>query len=436
MNSIEAKFPKVLVVSAAPINRIDATGITMSNLFAGWPIDRIAQIYDSASAPDPAYCAKVWRFSSNDIASVRLAKKILGRFRASRSRQIAISTDTSTVQVQDFSNDLGLLAAVGDIAPFRASPTLLEWADEFAPDVIYTLLGGSRICGLVIQLAKRLGKPVVPHFMDDWPSTLYESHRLRKLFRGVMARRLTDVFRRAPIGLAIGSGMAEAMNARYDKKFDYFMNCVECNSGIPVIKNSDSNAVRFGYVGGLHLNRWRTLLALAETLEATTFSGISLSLEICAPAKDIELYGKHFSSFGSVSRLFSVPPDQVANVLGSYDVLVHAESFSPEDSRFTKLSVSTKIPQYMAAGRPILAIGPNSLSSIQYIVQSQAGLIVTEEGVNSMLTDALRQLAESETRRYMLGQAGYRTALKRHDAIPERRRFALVLSQAAAQLSD
>lgn len=435
MNSIGAKFPKVLVVSAAPINRVDATGITMSNLFAGWPIDRIAQIYDSTSAPDPAYCTRVWRFSSNDIASVRLAKQALGRFRTSRGRPIAVSGNTPTVQVQNFSNDLGLLAAVGDVVPFRASPTLLEWADEFAPDVIYTLLGGSRICGLVVQLSKRLGKPVVPHFMDDWPSTLYESHRLRSLFRGVMTRRLTEVFRRAPLGLAIGSGMAEAMNARYGKKFDYFMNCVECSGGISVIKNSDSNVVRFGYVGGLHLNRWRTLLALAKTLETMTCSGISLSFEICAPARDIELYGKHFSSFGSVSRLFSVPPDQVPDVLGSYDVLVHAESFLPEDSRFTKLSVSTKIPQYMAAGRPILAIGPNSLSSIQYVEQSQAGLIATEEGVNSALTDAVRQLAESEIRRHLLGQAGYRTALERHDAVPERRRFAAVLSQAAAQLS-
>jgi len=433
VNSISTKFPKVLVVSAAPINRVDATGITMSNLFAGWPIDRIAQIYDSPSAPDPAYCTRVWRFSGDDIASVRLAKKALGRFRKSRNRPTAVPGSNPVVQVQNSSNDLGLLAAVSDVVPFRASPALLEWADEFAPDVIYTLLGGSRICELVIQLSERLGKPVVPHFMDDWPSTLYESQHLRKLFRGVMIHRLAEVFRRAPIGLAIGSGMAEAMNVRYGKKFDYFMNCVECSGARSVVRTSASNAVRFGYVGGLHLNRWRSLLALAETLETLARSGMSISLEICAPAKDIELYGKHFAPFTSVSRLFSVPPDQVVDVLDSYDVLVHAESFLSEDSRFTKLSVSTKIPQYMAAGRPILAIGPSSLSSIQYVEQSQAGLTVTEEGVNSTLTDAVRQLAQSESRRHMFGQAGYRVALERHDAAPVRRRFASVLSQAAVQ---
>ena len=407
----------------------------MSNLFAGWPIDRIAQIYDSPHAPDPAYCTKTWRFSSNDIASVRLAKQALRKFRTPRGHQIN-GPSNPAMQVNNSSNDLGLLAAVGDVIPFRASRGLLDWASEFAPDVIYTLLGGSRICELVIQLSEHLGKPVVPHFMDDWPSTLYESRRLRRLFRGLMNRRLAEVLRRAPIGLAIGSGMAEAMNIRYGKKFDYFMNCVECSDRISVAELSASNAIRFGYIGGLHLNRWRSLLALAETLEISVRSGVSLSFEICAPAKDIESYGKYFTRFASVSRLFSVRPDQVINVLDSYDVLVHAESFLPEDLRYTKLSVSTKIPQYMAAGRPILAMGPSSLSSIQYIENSQAGLIVTEEGINPTLSDAVCQLIQSESKRQILGQAGYRMALEHHDAVAVRRRFASVLAQAVAELSD
>lgn len=435
MNSINVEYPRVLVVSAAPINRIDATGITMSNLFSGWPIDRLAQIYDSPTAPDPAYCTKAWRFSSNDIASVRLVKQALRKLQIPHARPVTHPNEP-IAQFNNSSNDLGLLGAVGDVVPFRASSALLEWVNEFAPDVIYTLLGGSRICGLVVQISEHLGKPVVPHFMDDWPSTLYQSHRFRKLFRGVMNRRLTEVLRRAPMGLAIGSEMAEAMKIRYGKKFDYFMNCVECGSEISVGEPTGSNTVRFGYVGGLHLNRWRSLLALAETLETSAHSGMQISLEICAPAKDIESYGKYFKSFSSVSRLFSISPDQVISVLGSYDVLVHAESFSPKDSRYTTLSVSTKIPQYMAAGRPILAIGPSSLSSIQYVHQSHAGLIVTEGGINPMLTDAVSQLIQSKSRRQTLGQAGYRAALERHDATPVRRRFASVLARAAVQLSD
>ncbi|MDQ0072564.1 glycosyltransferase involved in cell wall biosynthesis [Variovorax boronicumulans] len=433
MNLMEAQFPKVLVVSAAPINRVDATGITMSNLFAGWPIDRIAQIYDSPIAPDPVYCAKSWRFSSNDIGSVRLAKSAAKRIRALRNPQ-GNSSGEEKNQPRNSSNDLGLLAVVGDVVPFKAPPALCEWAADFEPDIIYTLLGGSRICELVLQLSKNLDKPIVPHFMDDWPSTIYESHRFRKIFRSVMSRRLEGVLRRAPIGLAIGSGMAEVMSARYAKKFAYFMNCVECVREGAIIKANASNTVRFGYVGGLHLNRWRSLLALAETIQLLALSGTPISLEICAPMKDIELYGSKFSAFSSILHLTSVSPDQVIDALISYDVLVHAESFLSEDSRYTKLSVSTKIPQYMASARPILAIGPDGLSSIQYVEQSRAGLIVTEEGANTALAEAVHRLAQSKDLRDKLGQAGYSTALEHHDASSERLRFASVLSCAASHV--
>lgn len=419
------------MVSAAPINRIDATGITMSNLFSGWPIDRIAQIYDSPIAPDPAYCANARRFSGADIASVRLAKRALGGFRALRNSQLANQNQVNVASVQTLSNDLGMLAAVSDVVPFKVPSELLEWATEFSPEIIYTLLGGSRICELVAQLADHLEKPIVPHFMDDWPSTLYESHRLRSAFRSVMNRRLFKVLSNAPMGLAIGSEMAEELQARYKKKFDYFMNCVELRDLCSEKTGCDSKPVRFGYVGGLHLNRWQSLLALSNAIFSYASFGNSISLEICAPVKDVDLYGIEFGFFSSVVSLKTISPDEVNAALATYDVLVHAESFSPADARYTKLSVSTKIPQYMAAARPILAIGPSSLSSIKYVKQSQAGLVVTEEGVSPELTEAVEELAKSESRRNELGQAGYRIALERHNAVSERARFASILAVAS-----
>ena len=42
MDSSEDKsFPRVLVISSAPIGSLCGTGITLGNLFRGWPADRI-----------------------------------------------------------------------------------------------------------------------------------------------------------------------------------------------------------------------------------------------------------------------------------------------------------------------------------------------------------------------------------------------------------
>lgn len=77
--------PRVLIVGAAPVSAIDATGITLVNLFSDWPADCLAQIYDNEISPDPRICSRFWRFGSNNIAPVRIAKKFLNGFRGNKN---------------------------------------------------------------------------------------------------------------------------------------------------------------------------------------------------------------------------------------------------------------------------------------------------------------------------------------------------------------
>ncbi|MEG0474048.1 MAG: hypothetical protein RR588_17145 [Solibacillus sp.] len=54
----------------------------------------------------------------------------------------------------------------------------------------------------------------------------------------------------------------------------------------------------------------------------------------------------------------------------------------------TRLSISTKIPEYLATGKPILAIGPSTLSSIKYLKSSTDSFIIedlSEESIQKTL---------------------------------------------------
>ena len=70
-------FPRTLIVGAAPISNSSATGLTLMNLFNGWPAKSLAQIYDDAGTPDAAVCGSFRRFSSADMPTIRIAKKLL-----------------------------------------------------------------------------------------------------------------------------------------------------------------------------------------------------------------------------------------------------------------------------------------------------------------------------------------------------------------------
>src|SRR3546814_7688640 len=56
-------------------------------------------------------------------------------------------------------------------------------------------------------------------------------------------------------------------------------------------------------------------------------------------------------------------------------------SFVDHYSKYARLSISTKVPQYLSVGRPILAYGPKSLASISYIKETGAGVVVDRKSV-------------------------------------------------------
>jgi glycosyltransferase involved in cell wall biosynthesis len=97
---------------------------------------------------------------------------------------------------------------------------------------------------------------------------------------------------------------------------------------------------------------------------------------------------------------------------------------------FCRLSISTKIPQYLAAGRPVLCYGPSALASNRYFVDHRAGLVVGEQDPKA-LAAAATQLAMDRELRRRLGENGRKVAVEHHDARRQRERFREVLLKVA-----
>jgi glycosyltransferase involved in cell wall biosynthesis len=158
------------------------------------------------------------------------------------------------------------------------------------------------------------------------------------------------------------------------------------------------------YVGGLQLDRWRTLRDLGRLLDAVDGEMCRWRLRIHAPARDLALHGSALAQPGSIEIGASLAPADVPAALAAADVLVHVESFDPEITRYTRLSLSTKIPQYLAAGRPLLAIGPRANASISLVEDSGSGVVVGESSMEE-LHEALVALGDLRTREGMAQRA-------------------------------
>lgn len=65
----DTDFPRVLVINHDPFNWQRNNGIVMSNLFSGWPADRLAQVDISVNPPAFDVCSRYWRLSHRAVIS-------------------------------------------------------------------------------------------------------------------------------------------------------------------------------------------------------------------------------------------------------------------------------------------------------------------------------------------------------------------------------
>ncbi|WBB52087.1 glycosyltransferase [Verrucosispora sp. WMMD573] len=431
------RFPKVLVVGHMPFDRSTGTTITLSNLFHGWPKDRLAQIYTSGTEPSTEVCEDFLHFPPREHypRPQYLALRMLGWNGTGPVQSMPALTAVRDVADRrtTVANWYSHLVALGDLSPLNLPPRVERWVRQYRPDVVYSMLGSVRLTRLAARAARLCGVPMVPHFTDDWPATLYG----RRELGGVAASRLhaavRDLVGLAPCGMAISEPMAEEYQRRYGIPFDIFTNSVDAeffSAPQPPVAPEPDRPTNLVYVGALHLGRWRSLLNIAASAASISTAATPVRLTVHCPAEDAERYGREFAGYPGVHFGRSLASHEVPAVLAAADILVHVESFAEDTRRYTRYSVSTKIPQYLAAGRPIFGHGPHELASMAYIQTAGAGIVVgTPEP--EMVTEQLWKLCLDSSSWHEYGRNGRAHAERHHRRERVARRFAEVLRRAA-----
>lgn len=421
----EVEYPRVLVITCAVLNRSSATGITFGSLFSGWPLECIAQVYDQDGVPDSDLCTDYRRLTWRDIKVESNIRRLFSSGNNnSKSKYDGIPPAVSGKR----SNIKALMSSVRDMLPYTIDTECYNWLDDFRPQVVFANLGNIRWEKLVASIAMRYGIPIVPFFNDDWPSTFYSGNALQAPARLMLLKNLSRVLKCCPGGIGGSPEMAKEYTVRYGIPFTAFMNCTTVAdkwSGLGIQRE----ALEFAYVGGLHLERWRSLHEIGEALTRLNSDGYPCKLSVYAPDSDLRQFGEKLAMPPVVNLMRPLSAAEVPGILKGADVLVHVESFDKSIRQYTRLSLSTKIPQYLAAGRPILGYGPGELASMKYLDSTSAALVVPNED-QELLENEIRRLVSEASLRETMGCAGWGMALEYHNAIKERERFRTLLASA------
>ena len=143
------------------------------------------------------------------------------------------------------------------------------------------------------------------------------------------------------------------------------------------------------YAGGLHYNRWKVLAQIACILaEINNSNQKKCFLKIYSAQNISEDIVKKLIVDGASEFCGSVSASPIADIYANADILLHVESFDKKAIASTKYSFSTKIPEYLSAGKCVMAVGPAEVASVRYL-RNMACVASKNSDLSSVLTELI-----------------------------------------------
>jgi len=440
--------PRVLIFGQT-FNNFSGGGITLSNLFKGWPKDRLAvlsypfMLHESSTE----LCNNFYQLGSEELTwkypfSLIKQKFSSGEIEICETDTISVLRDTRNLKNLVSSNLLnpalrftGLIHCVSSL---KLSIRLKKWLYTFDPAFFYIQISNLESILFAQEIIDFLKIPSAIHMMDDWPSTLSSRGFSQKFWQKTIDKEFRKLLDKVTIHLSISDVMSEEYLARYGKVFKAFHNPVD----ISVYKNHKvycrpNVRTKFSilYIGRVGVANRKSLLFFAKAIENGCL-GSSKNIEFEIYSKDYEDEKlKSLREYNNVKLNPAVSHDDIPELFQHFDILLLPLDFSKKGLRFARFSMPTKASEYMMSGKPILIFAPGETAVSKFFSNNHCGYCIDEEN-GSMIDLAVKTLLDdSEYVRTITGNA-YKIALEKFDGEKVRSEFHTLISQTTSTIMN
>lgn len=366
---ISSSAPRLLLIDHTLIGDGTATGEVKANLFATWPADRLLQI---AAGPRDALTTK----DANGVLPLTNYRKEV------------------------------------------ASPAWAKIA-RFAPEVILyrPVPDTAELHNLAMEIITESGLPYAIWIMDDWPSAL--ELRDAEQFSALDCdwRKLTAG---ATQRFSISEEMAEVFGVRYGAPFIPIANGVD-PAEWPDVKKAEGGHFVVRYAGSLAENMTlSTIRLVAEAIEKLAKNGADIAFEI----KTRPIWKRRAAELFQSLEHTAFFTDDLSAVeyrewLQQADATVIGYNFDRKSVDYIKYSVANKLPECLASGAPLIAVGPAETSTLRKLSEINCAICITEPN-SDLISVAIADLMSNPQGRAEIGARARATAFEKFN-LPERR---------------
>lgn len=374
---------KVLLISRSGFSDENANGITMKNLLSAWNSEEKAEFYCDVEPPDFSAADNYFRVTDMQMLAALMLKKSKHIFCARHTtndngsaahgaKTASLSRVPSWLKRRKYNFGLKWLREfLWEISPW-GHKALNRWIYEVAPDVIVYMVGESIFMDrLVLRTIKKTSAKLVLYNGEGYRVIdLNERKGIERAYYHAAEKLYGKLNENASLVIYNCQSLMEEYSKLYraDSK-----QIIAYNSADNVCSkyNPKSNLI-LSYFGNLGVGRVDSLLQIADTLHEIDSD---LLLNIYGNAADEDK--RKLESHTNIKYYGFVSAETVHDIAEKSDILIHAESFNAEMLHKLRFAFSTKIAQYLCAGRPILCYAPAESTSAKYLKQENGAMVAT-----------------------------------------------------------
>lgn len=436
-------FPKVLIFGQ-PFNDFSGGGITLSNLFRGWPRDKIAVAFigHGLVSVTTDICNTYYQLGKEEHRWIFPLNIFQRKFESGLK-----SFDFNHTPVPYNSIQAGIRYKIINryfypclkwtglfymLSKISLSERFKIWLKEYKPEILYIQASNRETVNFAIALCDYLRIPSVFHMMDDWPSIICPNGLFSNYWRSKIDSELKLLLSKVTLHFSISEAMSKEYKVRYGISFKHFHNPIDINRWLPKKKKELSvnpRKVVILYSGriGKNLGICDSLIEVAEAIDFMNHEDLNIRLHIQTPSKE-RTYLNRLLKHKCVLVNKPVEYEKIPEVFAEADILLLAYDFNRKSVDHFKLSMPTKASEYMISGTPILVYCSEEIAVTNFFRSNECGYCVTKQDRRELIKAINILINNLNLRRYVSNNA-VNTAIKEFNALNVKNEFQNLLRQ-------
>jgi len=370
----------ILVITRSPWRDENNIGNTMSNIFGDMTEHEIYGMCFRSGFFNNSVLKKCYNISEMQFISGFKNKFQVGEIvQATENRQL------DDVETKVYNNAKRfkwrilwfVREFIWTLMPWK-NESLKEYLEQIKPDVVFMPVFDCwypfKVLSFVHEYTK--AKVVLFHADDNYSMKQYSFSPLYWIFRINTRKWIKKCVGLSSLNFAITEAQKNEYEKYFKKSFKVLYKGKEFSEK-PVV-NSGNSVKKILFTGNISSGRYKSLAFIGEALDKINKNKKVAELDIYTFTPLTKEMKRNLCKYESINLHGGVTLKEVENLQSKADILVHVESFDMKSKLSVRLSFSTKIVDYLYQAKCILAIGPDGVASIDYLIRNDAAFVITD----------------------------------------------------------